>query len=59
MFFTGRDAKKVGGTAEVFCFAGEVDPKPVRFESRAVRMDDQSLPGLRICMQVLLRTVHA
>jgi len=43
MFSAGGDAKKIAGTAGVFCFAGAVDPEPVRFESRAVRMDDQSL----------------
>jgi hypothetical protein len=43
MFSTGGDAKKIPRAAGVFCFAGAVDPEPVRFESRAVRMDNQPL----------------
>jgi hypothetical protein len=43
MFSTGGDAKKIAGAAGVFCFAGAIDSESMRFESRAVRMDDQSL----------------
>src|SRR6266566_4904048 len=53
------DAKKIGGAAGVFRAAGEVDLEPVRFEARTVRMDDQSVPRLRVCVQILLCAVHA
>src|SRR6202040_3555533 len=45
-------------SGRVFSAAGEVHPEPVRFEARAVRMDDQSLSRMRIWLQVLLRAVH-
>src|SRR6266700_3943710 len=31
----------------------------MRFEARTVRMDDQSVPRLRVCVQILLCAVHA
>jgi len=45
------DAKKIGGAAGVFCAAGEIDPKPVRFGPRArsngrsILIEDASLPA--------------
>jgi hypothetical protein len=40
IFAAGRNKEKIGGTAGVFFVAGEIDLEPVRFETRAVRMDD-------------------
>src|SRR5262249_11905881 len=42
----------------IFCVACAVDFEPVRFESRAVRVDDQSLWRMRVRVQVLLRAVY-
>jgi len=45
--------------AGIFCAAGAVHFEPVRFEPRTVRMDDQSVPRLRVRVQILLRAIYA
>jgi len=50
---------EIGGAAGIFFVAGEIDIEPVRFETRAVRMDDQSVPRVRVRVQILLCAVHA
>ncbi len=58
-FSRGRDATEFTRATGIFSAAGKVDLEPVRFETCAVRMDDQSIPRLRICVQILLCAVHA
>src|SRR6266404_3576266 len=58
-FSLRADATQFAGAAGIFSAAGALDPESMRFAARAVRMDDQPVPWMRVCVQVLLPAIHA